>query len=141
MWAGIAEGIGRLVGTKDLGVARVNEVFGIELAPTLDKPLARHYRATLPAGLLRDVELRVIPETGMSVLVLRPHPDRPVVVRPDDLRSFWTPKSRSIEPKAGPEGQVAECYALYDMKLRVGYRAKSRQLEVVSLEAKGERPG
>jgi hypothetical protein len=139
MWTEVETVIGKLVRGKELGVDRVSEVLGVEFSPTLESPLAQYYRATLPAGPLREVELRFIPKSGVSFLVLRSDPDRPVVVRPGDLRSYGAPKWRSIEPKAGPEGQVAECFELPGMELRVGYRTKSRQLEAVSLGTGGAR--
>jgi hypothetical protein len=136
MWAEVEQVIERLVRGKDLGVARVNEALGVELALTLDNPLARRYQATISAGPLRDVELRFIPETGLSFLVLRANPDLPVVVRPADLRGFGVAKWTALEPNAGPEGEVATCYALPGMELRLSYRATSRRLEAVSLEQK-----
>ena len=108
MWAEIWKVIERLVSAKDLSVERINEILGVELAPTVDSPLARRYRATLPSGPLREVELRFIPQTGLSLLVLRPDPDRPVKLGVNDLRSFGRPKWTSDEPNAGPEGEVSE---------------------------------
>ena len=133
MWAEIEKIIERLLRSKDLGVESVSEVLDVKLEITTDSPLARYYHAQIPAEPLRDVELRFIPETGVSFLVLRPHPDRPIVVSPDNLRNFGIPKWRSIEPKASPEGEVAECFDIDGIELRVGYRTKSRQLEAISL--------
>jgi hypothetical protein len=133
MWTEVEHIIGRLVRGKDLGVARVNEALGVDLALVLDSPLTRRYRATIPAGPFRDVELRVIPETGLSFLALRANPDQPVVVSANDLRGFGAPKGTAVEPNAGPEGKVVECYALPGLELRVGYRTWSRRLEAVSL--------
>ena len=140
MWAEVEKVIDRLARGKDLGVGRVNEALGVDLALALDSPLARRYWAAIPSGPLRDVELRVIPETGPSFLVLRANPDRPVVVSAEDLRGFGVPRWSSLEPNAPPEGEVAECYALPGMELRVGYRARSRRLEAVSLEQKSTPP-
>jgi hypothetical protein len=134
MWAEVWKIIERLVSAKDLGVERINEILGVELTSTVDSPLVRRYRATLPAGPLREVELRSIPQTGLSFLVLRPDPDRPVKVGVNDLRSFGRPKWTSDEPNAGPEGEVSEGYELPGMMMSVGYRSRSRQLEAVSLE-------
>jgi hypothetical protein len=136
MWTDVKKTIERLLQGKDLSVDAVNQALGVDLALTLDTPAARHYRAEISSGPFHNVELRLIPETGVSFLVLRSDPTRPTFVAPNDLRIFGTPKSRSVEPKAGPEGQVGECYALPKIELRVGYRAKSRQLEAISLEAK-----
>jgi hypothetical protein len=133
MWAEVEHIIQRLVRGQDLGVTRVNEVLDAELRLTLDTPLTRRYKATIPAGPFRDVELRVIPETGLSFLALRANPDHPTVTNAEDLRGFGAPKWTAVEPNAPPEGKVSECYMLPGMELRVGYRAQSRLLEAVSL--------
>src|SRR5262245_37116085 len=106
MWAEVEQIIERLVRGKSLGVARVNEALGVDLALVLDSPLTRRYRATIPAGPLRDAELRIIPEAGLLFLALRANPDHPVVVSADDLRGFGAPKWTAVEPEAGPEGKV-----------------------------------
>ncbi|HEY8504552.1 MAG TPA: hypothetical protein VIL46_08210 [Gemmataceae bacterium] len=123
----------RLARGGDLGADRVSEALGVRLVPTLDSPMARHYRAPIPDGPFGEAELRVIPATGYSFLVLRASPLRPVRVSAADLRVFGEPKWRSVEPKARPEGAVSEGYALGDIDLRIGYGAESRLLEVVSL--------
>jgi hypothetical protein len=133
MWAEVEHIIERLVRAQDLGVLRVNEILDVDLRRTLDTPLTRRYKATISAGPFREVELRVIPETGLSFLALRANPDHPIVTRVEDLRGFGAPRWTAVEPNAPPEGKVSECYALPGMELRVGYRTQSRQLEAVSL--------
>jgi hypothetical protein len=140
MWAEVEKIIARLVRGKDLNVARVNEALDVELVLALDSPQARRYQATILAGPLRDVELRLVPETGLTFLVLRANPDRPLVVRAEDLRGFGTPKWTAVEPNAGPEGQFAACYVLPGMEVRVGYRTLSRRLESVALQQKSPAP-
>src|SRR5215831_14285429 len=139
MWTEVEHIIERLVRGQDLGVVRVNEILDADLRLTLDTPLTRRYKATISAGPFREVELRVIPETGLSFLALRANPDHPIVTSADDLRGFGAPKWTALEPNASPEGKVSECYALPGMELRVGYRAKSRRLEAVALEQKSPR--
>jgi hypothetical protein len=136
MWTEVKKIIERLMQGKDLGVEPVNQALDLKLVLTVDSPQARRYHAQIPTGPFREVELRLNPESGVSFLVLRADPDHPIMVGPNDLRNYGAPKSRKIEPKAGPEGQVGECFDLPDIDLRVGYRANSRQLEAISLEAK-----
>jgi hypothetical protein len=133
MWAEAWKIIEPLLRGRDLSRGHVAEVLGIPLASTLDSAAARHYRARLPNGPFRDVELRILPETGVSVLVLRANPEVPIVVTTADLRSFGRAKWRSVEPKASPEGAVAECFDIRGVELKVGYRGLSRLLEAVSL--------
>jgi hypothetical protein len=133
MWTEILKLVEKLADGSSLDVAHVNAAVAVELRPTLDTPVARQYEGRIARGAVAEVELRVIPPTRLSVLVLRGNPECPLVVTVEDLRRFGPPKWRSVEPKALPEGSVAECYDFRGLELRVEYRAKSRRLEALAL--------
>jgi hypothetical protein len=133
VWSEVLNIIERLARGTTLSPDHVNSVLGIALEQTVDNSVARRFNAELHVGPLRKIELREVPDTGVSFLVMRANPDRPVVVPSNGMHQFGNMKWRAVEPRTPPEGVVAECYNVGDMELRVGYGVLSRILEVVSL--------